>query len=151
MQACNLFDRYRDGELDTAGRKQFESHLSKCESCRLKASVLRNVVYVLRNSEALPPADLPERTARRAFRPKKSWDALVISWLQPTPALVALATAVLLFSFLWLVPSYRPVDAYSDYETLMNEDNALDLVAGDTQVHSDSELVIWLEQEGRSE
>ena len=82
MQTCDLFDKYRDGELEADGRKVFESHLSACEDCRTKMALLNNLVKVLRQEE-VRPLDLADQIARKAFQRNRTWDALLISWFRP--------------------------------------------------------------------
>jgi hypothetical protein len=146
MRICKLFDKYRDGEVDAVERSEFESHLAICDDCRTKISLLNNLAHILRQEE-LPPLDLADRIAQRAFRQGYSWDALIISWLRPGPALATLAVMLVLFSFLWLMPGSRQI-VYSEYEKLMEEVDAINLEASALQIHNDSELVMWLEQEG---
>jgi anti-sigma factor RsiW len=150
MRACKVFDKYRDRELDPAQRKEFESHLALCEDCRTKMSLLANIVHVLRHEQVRAP-DLAGPIARQAFRRGNSWDALVVSWLRPGPALAALTAVLVLFSFLWLMPGTQQINANSEYERLMDETDAVNLGTSVSQVHSDSELVVWLEQEGNSQ
>jgi predicted anti-sigma-YlaC factor YlaD len=150
MGTCNAFDKYRDGELTASEAGEFESHLAACEDCRAKMSLLNNLVHVLRQEESRP-LDLADRIARQAFRRGNSWDSLVVSWLRPGPSLAALAIVVMLFSFLWLMPGGEPVNSYSEYEGLMDEADTINLGPSGTQVHSDSELVMWLETEGNSQ
>lgn len=150
MRTCKVFDKYRDGELNASERKEFESHLAVCEDCRTKMSLLNNLVHVMRQEE-LQPLDLADRIARRAFRHDSSWDALVVSWLHPGPALAALALVLVLSSFLWFMPGNRQRSIYSEYEKLMDEADAINLGVKASQVHNDSELVVWLEQEGISQ
>jgi anti-sigma factor RsiW len=147
MRICGLFDKYRDNELDVAQRSEFELHLSACEDCRARKSLLDNVAYLIR-SEEIRPLDIADRVARRAFQRNNSWASAVISWLHPVPALAALAFAFILFSSLWIISGNGKVSAYSEYETLMEEVDAGDLNAFVSKVHSDSELVLWLEQGG---
>jgi len=52
---------------------------------------------------------------------------------------------------LWLVPGTQPADSYSEYETLMDEADAINVGPSVSQVHTDSELVVWLEQEGNTQ
>ncbi len=151
MRICSLFDEYRDGELNSIERRQFESHLAVCEDCRIKMSLLNNLVCILKRDETEMPAGLAVRIVQKAFRKTISWDALVVSWIQPRPALAALALVLALFSFLWLVSDYEHVNAYSEYETLMQEADAMNLEMSFSDVRNDSELVIWLEQEGSSQ
>ena len=147
MNACRLFDGYRDGELTPAERSFFESHLARCEDCRVKMSLLNNVVFILKQDEPRP-ADLAERVARQAFQQSKSWDALLVSWLRPSQALAALALLFVVFSFLWFAPTGRQRTLLSEYETLMNEADAVSLSTSLAQTGNDSEFVLWLQQEG---
>jgi anti-sigma factor RsiW len=150
MRICDLFDKYRDNELGAAQRREFELHLTACEDCRARKSLLDSVVYLIR-SEELRPLDMADRIARQAFQRSNSWASAVISWLHPVPALAALALAFLLFSSLWMISGNGKVNAYSEYETLMEEADSGDLNAFVSKVHSDSELVLWLEQGGNSQ
>jgi anti-sigma factor RsiW len=150
MRTCSMFDKYRDGELDASERSAFESHLAMCGDCRTKMSLLNGVARILRQEELHAP-DLAERIARQAFRRGNSWDTLVVSWLRPGPALVVLTIVLVLFSFLWLMPGNQKMSAYSEYETLMEDADAVNLGESAAQVRNDSELVVWLEQEGNSQ
>ena len=80
----------------------------------------------------------------------RSWDFLVISWLRPGTAFATLALIVVLFSFFWLAPNIRKVNTDSEYEKLMDEADAAGIGSRVSQLHTDSELVIWLQQEGNS-
>jgi hypothetical protein len=95
-------------------------------------------------------SDLSLRIAQRAFQRSKSWDALVIGWLRPIPALAILALVFLLSSYLWMVPDASR-NAYSEYEAWMDEVDRVNLDTRISQLQSDSELVVWLEQEGHSQ
>jgi anti-sigma factor RsiW len=149
MEACTLFDKYRDGELDVSRRIAFESHMTECGACRARMSLLNNLVYVLKQEE-LHPVDLAERIAKKAFQQTPSWDVLVVSWFRPRFAVAALGLTLILASFLWLVPMNQPVAAYTEYEKLLNAAEGSDL-ASKLLVQNDSELVLQLEQEGSSE
>ena len=148
MRTCGLFDKYRDGEAGIAERSQFESHLAGCEACRTRLSLLNNLVLALR-AEEVRPVDMADRIAREAFRRAHSWDYEVISWLRPGAAFAALVLALVLFSSLWMISGDQNVSAYSEYETLMDEAERMN-VGTRLQSGSDSEIVIWLEQEGTS-
>jgi hypothetical protein len=153
MRICNLFDRYRDGELGPAEQSEFQSHLTVCEDCRGKMSLLNNLVHVLKQEE-IRPMDLANRIAQRAFQEQESWSALVVSWLRPGPTWVAaLGMMIVLFSFLWLKPIGQKPDFYSEYEKLMSETESVNLSSSTSisQARTDSELVLWLEQEGKSQ
>ena len=151
MQACKLFDKYRDGEVSAAERSQYERHLATCADCLTKTSLMNNLTYVLKQDQVQMPADLSVRIARKAFQQSKSWDSLVIGWLRPASALGVLALVLLLSSFVWFIPNYGQSNAYSEYETLMEEADAVNLDSSISQIHSDSELMLWLEQEGHSQ
>lgn len=84
MRTCDLFDKYRDGELEAAGQKAFQSHLLACDDCRMKMALINNLVQVLRQEE-VTPMDLADNIARKAFQRDQPWDALLASWLRPGP------------------------------------------------------------------
>ena len=150
MRTCNEFDKYRDGELNPVQRNEFEKHLAVCEDCRTKTALLNNIVHVLRQEE-INPVDQADRIAQRAFRSDNSWDALVVSWLRPGPALAALTLVIVLFSFLWIMPENQPISASSEYLKLMDEADAILSDANVSQVRTDRELVLWLKQEGHAQ
>jgi hypothetical protein len=150
MRTCKLFDKYKDGEVGADERRQFETHLAVCADCRAKLSLINNLAFVLQHDKALMPADLSARIAQKAFQNSNSWDALVVGWLRPRAALLTLVVVAVLFSFLWLVPNYRQSNAYSEYETLMNEVDASNLEKSISQIHSDNELVVWLQEEDKN-
>jgi anti-sigma factor RsiW len=150
MRTCNAFDKYRDGELNAADRKEFERHLDSCRECREKASLLNNVVRVLKQEE-IRPLDLADRVARQAFSSRPSWDSLVASYLRPGPAFAFLTLMLVLFSFLWIMPQNQSISAYTEYQQLLDEAEVISLDASISKVNNDSELVLWLEQEGHSQ
>ena len=142
MRVCKLLDKYRDGELTSSERSDFESHLAVCENCRVTMSLLNNVVHLIK-AEEMQPVDMADRIAREAFQRAHSWDFEIISWLRPAPALAALTMMLALFSSLWLFTGSRQGVAYSEYEKLVEEANAMNL--------GTSEFATWLEQEGNSQ
>lgn len=150
-RTCDLFDRYRDGELDSSEKGRFECHMNDCQDCRLKMSLLNNVAYALKYGDVPVPGDLAQQIAQRAFRQESAWDALVVSWLRPIPLLATLALTIILASLLRLVPDYRIVNNYSEYEALMSEADALNLKASNLPVQNDNEFEVWLVQEGNSQ
>ncbi len=154
MSICELFDRYRDNELGSNDRKQFELHLDGCEECRARNLLLNNVVALLK-SEEIRPLNLADQIARKAFQPETSWASDVISWLRPVPALAALLLVGVFLSSLWLMTGSRPVSAYNEYETLMEEADAGHIQALSqstlSKAHSENDLILWLEQEGASQ
>ena len=150
MRTCDLFDKYRDGEMKASEQKEFQAHLLICEDCRAKTALLNNLVQVLKQEE-IRPLDMADQIARQAFQKDKSWDALVVSWLRPGPVLAALSLVMVLLSFLWLLPGKGQVSAYSEYEKLMDEADSINQKADLSQVGSESALGIWLQQEGSSQ
>ena len=150
MSTCDLFDKYRDGEMAAIEQKAFESHLAVCQDCRAKMALLNNMVQVLKREE-VRQLDLADRIARQAFLKSRSWDAIVVSWLRPGPVLAALSLMLVLFSFLWLLPGNGQVSAYSEYEKLMDEADSINQNVSLSQSGNESALGLWLQQEGNSE
>lgn len=150
MKTCDLFDKYRDRELDPSLEEEFHSHLSSCQDCRTKMALLNNLVQLLKREEVAPP-DLALQIACKAFRRDKSWDAVLVSFIRPGPVLAALCLMLVLFSFLWLLPNNAQVSAYSEYEKLMAEADSISQKANLSQVGAESPLALWLQQEGNSE
>jgi anti-sigma factor RsiW len=147
MSDCKLFDKYRDREMSAAGRSDFESHLAVCENCRAKMFLLNNVVHVLKQ-DTVQPVDLSERIAKQAFQQSRSWDALVLSWLRPGQALAALALVLVFIAFMWFVPGNGQTNFFTEYEALMEDADAVLPGTSLSQTNTDSEFVMWLEQEG---
>jgi hypothetical protein len=150
MSTCNVFDKYRDGELSPAERSAFEEHLAVCADCGSKTALLNNIVYAMQQ-ERINPVDQADLIAQKAFSRGTRWDALVVSWLRPGPALAALTLVLVLFSFLWIIPGSQPINAYSEYERLMDETVAIDPDVSVPQTGNDIELVLWMNQEGYSQ
>jgi len=153
MRTCDLFDKYRDGELGSAEQSEFKSHLANCEDCRAKMSLLNNLVYILKQEES-QPMDLANRIAQKAFLKDESWAALVVSWLRPGPAwAAAFGMMLVLFSFLWVMSGKQRFDMYSEYQKLMDDESAISLGTSTSlsQVRTDSELMLWLAQGGNSQ
>ena len=150
MRICNVFDKYRDGELNSAERDEFEKHMAVCDNCRTKTALLNNIVHALKQEE-INPVDQADRIAQRAFREGNSWDALVVSWLRPGQALAVLTLVLALFSFLWIMPGNQPANAHSEYEKFMDEADEILAGMSVSQISNDSELVWWLKQEGQSQ
>ncbi len=151
MNICNLFDKYRDGELSQAEEKTFRTHLAECSDCQAKMIFLDNLATVLKN-DPIAMRDLSGQIAEKAFGLNRTWDDVLLSWLRPGPAFAALSLVCLLFSTLWILPNYQPsTSAFSEYERLMDEASALDMDSSISQIESDTELIVWLEQEARSQ
>jgi len=153
MRLCELFDKYRDGELGSVEQREFESHLAACDGCRTKIALLNNLVSILKLDESRP-LDLADRIAQKAFQKDDSVASLVVSWLHPGPAwAAALGMMLILFSFLWFRSGKPQFDMYSEYEKLMNNESAITLETNSslTQVRADSEVLLWLAQGGVSQ
>ncbi len=148
-KTCDLLDKYRDGELSASEQSAYESHLSGCADCRMGMTLLNNIVHLIKTEETVP-LDRANQIARNAFRHANSWDFEVISWLRPAPALATLALMIALFSSLWIISGNRKVTAYSEYEKLMEEADAVSVRSSLSQFRN-SDLVTWLEQEGNSQ
>lgn len=150
MRICDLFDKYRDEELGTAERSEFESHMDSCENCRMKKALLDHVVFLVRNEE-VSSVDMADMIARRAFSQAGTWASDVISWLRPLPAVAALTLTLVLLSSLWMLSGNGKVSLYSQYEQLLEEANGENLGARLSQTGNDDIMVDWLEQEGDSQ
>ncbi len=153
MRLCDLFDKYRDGEMGAVEQREYETHLAGCSDCKLKTSLLNNLVQILKLDESRP-LDLADRIAQKAFQKDDSWASLVVSLLRPGPAwAAALSMMLVLFSFLWLMSGNQQFDMYSEYEKLMNNESAITLETNTslTQVRADSEVLLWLAQGGVSQ
>lgn len=153
MRRCELFDKYRDGELGAAEQRAFESHLAVCDRCRTKMALLNNLVSVLK-LDVPRSSDLANRIAQKAFQKDDSVASLVVSWLHPGPAwAAALGMMLVLFSFLWFRSGKPQFDMYSEYEKLMSSESAITLDTNTSliQVRADSEVLLWLAQGGVSQ
>jgi anti-sigma factor RsiW len=146
MCTCDLFDKYRDGELEDSARNAFASHLAACEECRMRAALLDNLVSVLRQ-DVVQTFDLADRIARKAFQKTTSWDALVASWFRPKFAMAAVGLALALFSCLWFLPGNQSTASYTEYEILLNQADASNL-AGNLLANNDNELALQFMQGG---
>jgi hypothetical protein len=147
MSDCKKFDRFRDREMSAAEQSAFEAHLAVCVECRTKMFLLENVVRFLKREE-VEAADLADRIAAQAFRRRRSWDTILVSWLRPKLALAALALALIFVSLVWFFPGNRQMNLLSEYEELMIEADAIIPGTDISQANADSELVLWLQQEG---
>jgi len=153
MSTCDLFDKYRDGELQSEGKSEFQSHLAVCNSCRTKMILLNNIIRVLKQEECRP-LDLADQIAQKAFLKDESWAAFVVSWLRPGPVwAAALSLMLMLFSFFWLTSGKQQIDTYSEYQKLMDDEATVNLgtSASLSQLRSDSEVMLWLAKGGESQ
>jgi hypothetical protein len=146
MRACDLFDKYRDGELEDSARNAFTSHLATCEECQMRMALLNNLVFLLRQ-DSIQTSDISDLIAQKAFQKASSWDALVASWFRPKFAVAAVGLVLVLFSFLLFVPENQSRVSYTEYEVLLNQADASNL-AGKLLVKNDNELVLQFMQGG---
>ncbi|AEM78389.1 DUF4349 domain-containing protein [Thermoanaerobacter wiegelii] len=56
-KVLKLIPQYIDGELDEAQKKEFETHLENCESCKKEYQLEKKIIENLKN---MPPLELPE-------------------------------------------------------------------------------------------
>jgi anti-sigma factor RsiW len=141
---CRLIDRYRDGELQPHLRSGFEAHLGECPSCRGTIALLNNLVRILHPAQPPVPPAMPEKIARQAFQRARNWDTMVISWLRPAPAWIAVAVSIAFITFLWISPMIQTQDVYSEYESLLSEP----LSVSAPQIQSPEDLASWLQEGG---
>jgi anti-sigma factor RsiW len=144
-KVCKLINKYRDGELDPAARAGFEAHLTECAGCRQAIALLNNLVHILRPATPDAPPAFSERVARMAFERGRTWDFMVVSWLRPATAWVALAFCILITSLFWISPTVlQPVDAYGEYEVL----SGMSTTSATPQIQTE-DFDNWLEGGGR--
>jgi len=142
---CDWFDRYRDGELSSGERAEFELHAAECQECRTRSSVLGSVVYALEKQELGAPRLSPRQIAACVFgRRTGSWDLALLSFMRPIHAWSAVAALLILVSFLVGLPWLRQSGASSDYAALTGSIEP----AGNAQTLTDGQLERWLEQGG---
>ena len=114
--------------------------MKSCIDCRQTIALLNNVVYILKPATPEVPPAFSERIARKAFEQGRSWDMMVISWLRPASAWVALAFCTILMSLVWLSPlTVQPVDVDSEYEILSSMSTTT------TQVQT-QDFATWLDE-----
>jgi anti-sigma factor RsiW len=141
---CDLFNRYRDGMLDSKQAIQFESHVAACDQCRPRLFLLNNMVHAFSNQD-IPVSKVPHGAiAARAFEQCGSLDVFLLSWLKPLPAWAGLAVFLVLATFLWVAPSVQQQPP-GDYEDLITSGDQSRSLVNDL---SDDKLESWLEQGG---
>jgi hypothetical protein len=141
---CDLFNRYRDGMLDSKQTIQFESHLAACDQCRPRLFLLNNMAHAFRNQD-MPDSLVPHGTiAARAFEQCGSLDVFLLSWLKPLPAWSGLAALLVLVTFLWVAPSMQQQPPNEDEDLVTSGDQPRSVVVD----LSDAKLESWLEQGG---
>jgi len=142
---CDWFDRYRDGELSSEQRAEFELHSAACEECGARSSLLGSVVYVLGKQELGVPRLSPRQVAARALeRRARSWDLALLSFVRPIHAWSAVTALVILVSFLVGLPWLQQPGTSSDYAAL----TGLIEPAGSAETLTDGQLERWLERGG---
>src|SRR5688572_17609258 len=147
MNACDLIDRYRDGELDERRRRFFELHLSGCSECRFSLSILNNLVRSLNQRKYDFSPIEAQQIARQARRQRESWDLQVISWLRPMPAWTTLVLALALYSGIRLFSPDEARNPIVEYETLVRDMESKGVGTQQPQFQSEAELFRWLEQQ----
>jgi hypothetical protein len=141
---CNLFNRYRDGMLDSEQTMQFESHLAACEECQPRLFLLNNMVHSIKDQDMPVPIVPSETVAARVYKQSGSWDIYLLSWLKPLPVWSGLAVLLVLVIFLWITPLAQQQPS-SNFEDLITSGDQ----SGSTAVDlSDAKIENWLEQGG---
>jgi predicted anti-sigma-YlaC factor YlaD len=141
---CNLFNRHRDGMLNSEQAMQFESHLAACDQCRPRLFLLNNMAHAIRNQDMPDPIVPPETVAARALEQSRSWDVFLLFWLKPLPAWSGLAVLLVLVTFLWIAP-WAKQQSLSNYEDFISSGDQAGSAAIDL---SDANLESWLEKGG---
>ena len=147
MNACDLIDRYRDGELDERRRRFFELHLSGCSECRFSLSILNNLVRSLNQRRYDFSPIEAQQIARHAGGQIESWDFQVISWLRPIPAWTTLVLALAFYSGIRLFSPDEARNPIVEYETLVRDMESKGVGKQQPQFQSEAELFRWLEQQ----
>ena len=107
---CNVAGKYliafMDGSIDRTRRREVESHLSDCNSCRQRAVELRQLWEILDEVPALPPSPGFDVLVRARIAQNGAHSGLWAWLIAPSPRLAVGVTA-LLFCSVWL-SSVRP-------------------------------------------
>ena len=142
---CGLFNRYRDGMLDSEHSLQFESHLAACDHCRPRLFSLNQMVHAMKAQDIPQPVIPAETVAARTYQQSGSWDLFLLSWLKPLPAWSSLGVLLVLVTFLWIASLAQQPLPTDYYESVITSGNQ----AGSTVVDlSDERLETWLEEGG---
>ncbi len=139
---------YIDGELDRAGRKSVDKHISECSSCARVLENERKLDVLLKESMQEAPAAaglaekiFPERGGSAAGKLFRGFAA------HPKPVLVSFFAVILLAVFLFPLASLRfdgaamVSEAAASHADFLRGEHALDLVSGDV-----SEISRWMEE-----
>ena len=141
MSTCDLFDSYRDGELEGARRIEFERHLGTCQRCTLSQALLNNLAAAVSHGEPPMPAGLAAQIAARAFRRREAWYTCVVDFVRPKLAWSALAVVSLVLFLLALFPNRaQHEDLGTEYQSLYQQ--SLEKQA----IRTDNDLLGWLER-----
>ena len=145
---CRWFDRYQDGNLNPEEQEQFTQHLAVCNSCRTMDYFLNNIAQTIKNSELAEPHSDPEKISRVAFERSDSWDALSFYWPKPAKVWAVFTVILMLFSFLWHLPSGQEAGINVEYEMLMTDSDLSNVNQNILITPTDDEIVRWLEEGG---
>ena len=149
MKNCELFNRYRDGELDDSEKEAFRRHLATCEACARTNALLDNLVSVMRHETVPMMTDMAERIARLAFQRTSTWDSLLAYWFRPRLAFMTACLSLALCVFIWFAPENRPDNSMA-YEMFLNQADASD-PASELLAVGSSDFVFMLIQGGDTE
>ena len=112
---------YVDGRLKESERREMETHLAACATCRLRVNEFRAVTGLLDELPQIEPSaafDVRVRARVAAEPVKQSWWA----WFTPSPR-VAFAASLLLLGTVWIgANSNQTSIAQEDLPVLENYD-----------------------------
>ena len=146
MKSCELFDRYRDGELNDSQMEEFRRHLVTCEPCATANALLDNLVSVMRHETVPMMTDMADRIARQAFQRVSTWDSLLAYWFRPRLTFITACLSIALCVFIWFAPESQTGNSMA-YEMLLDQADASD-PASELLATGDSDFVLMLIQGG---
>jgi hypothetical protein len=145
---CDWFNRYQDGELSPEEETRFFRHMTACDACSARNHVLDNLAHAFKNLKFPEPHRSPELISSAAFRRSRSWDVLSLYWPRPAIAWSSFAFLLMIFSFLWILPSIQKPGIGTEYEMLMTDSDLSNPNQDNRITPTDDELFRWLEQGG---
>ena len=141
MKNCELFDRYRDGDLNDFQNEEFQRHLATCQECRTMDALLDDLASSIRH-ETVPTVDMSDKITRCAFQRISCWDSLLACWLRPRFAFMTACLSIALCVFIWFAPENQMDDSMT-YEMFLDlaesSDPARELLA-----FGDNDFVLML-------
>jgi len=105
---------------------------------------LNNLARALAQPDATFAPRLARTISRRAFEKHARWDAAIVSWLRPASAWIVVVVLSIVFGALCFISLGLGERAYSEYEAIISDSEAL--TRGSGFIDSDEDLVRCLEQ-----